>query len=148
MVNRAQEQGQAPPTVIRNVVDFLFLYGHFAGEDLNEDEDVDTSDMGEGEGEDEAGFLSPSAAERGGYARSVGRDRGVDSINGAGQGRGTGRGTSNERRPLLGDGQGKRGLSKTRHRRTKSGPTEGTATVAQATLMVCPLLLQLGTSGC
>lgn len=29
MVSRAQEQGLERPTVMRNVVDFLFLYGHF-----------------------------------------------------------------------------------------------------------------------
>lgn len=29
VVNRAQEQGLEPPSVVRNVVDFLFLYGHF-----------------------------------------------------------------------------------------------------------------------
>jgi hypothetical protein len=28
-VNRAQEQGLEAPTVLRNVIDFLFLYGHF-----------------------------------------------------------------------------------------------------------------------
>lgn len=28
-MNRAQEQGVEPPTVVRNVIDFLFLYGHF-----------------------------------------------------------------------------------------------------------------------
>lgn len=27
--------------MIRNVIDFLFIYGHFAGEDLDEDEDVE-----------------------------------------------------------------------------------------------------------
>jgi hypothetical protein len=29
VVNRAQEQGLEAPTVLRNVIDFLFLYGHF-----------------------------------------------------------------------------------------------------------------------
>ncbi|BEJ06280.1 hypothetical protein CcaverHIS641_0308020 [Cutaneotrichosporon cavernicola] len=41
---RAQERGDEVPPMIRNVVDFLFLYGHFAGEDLDEDEDVDDDD--------------------------------------------------------------------------------------------------------
>jgi proton-coupled amino acid transporter len=41
---RAQERGEEEPPMIRNVVDFLFLYGHFAGEDLDEDEDVDDDD--------------------------------------------------------------------------------------------------------
>lgn len=29
VVNRAHERGEEPPSVVRNVVDFLFLYGHF-----------------------------------------------------------------------------------------------------------------------
>jgi proton-coupled amino acid transporter len=29
VVNRALEQGEEPPTMVRNVVDFLYLYGHF-----------------------------------------------------------------------------------------------------------------------
>ena len=29
VVNRAIEQGAEPPTMVRNVVDFLYLYGHF-----------------------------------------------------------------------------------------------------------------------
>ncbi|GMK53645.1 hypothetical protein CspeluHIS016_0102310 [Cutaneotrichosporon spelunceum] len=41
---RAQERGDDVPPMIRNVVDFLFLYGHFAGEDLDEDEDVEDDD--------------------------------------------------------------------------------------------------------
>ena len=29
VVNRATEQGLEPPPVMRNVIDFLFFYGHF-----------------------------------------------------------------------------------------------------------------------
>ncbi|KAG8959667.1 neutral amino acid transporter [Tulasnella sp. 419] len=36
---KATEQGVEQPQMLNNFVDFLFLYGHFAGEDLEEDED-------------------------------------------------------------------------------------------------------------
>ncbi|OCF31256.1 solute carrier family 36 (proton-coupled amino acid transporter) [Kwoniella heveanensis BCC8398] len=105
VVNRAQEQGLEAPTMVRNVVDFLFLYGHFAGEDLNEDDDVD-----EEEEEDEESFpaIAGSSTGAGTYAR--------------------------ERAPLL--GATKRGMSMTRHRRTKSGTAGGTASTTQAILML------------
>ena len=34
IVNRAQEQGLEAPPVVRNVIDFLFLYGHFVSRAL------------------------------------------------------------------------------------------------------------------
>ncbi|WVR06160.1 hypothetical protein IAU60_003190 [Kwoniella sp. DSM 27419] len=107
---RAQEQGLEAPTMVRNVVDFLFLYGHFAGEDLNEDDDVD----------DEDEESSPAAS--GAYAR-----RGYTAEDEAGP-------STSERAPLLRNTT--RGLSMTRHRRTKSGPSGGTASTTQAVLMV------------
>ncbi|KAE9398833.1 hypothetical protein BT96DRAFT_939884 [Gymnopus androsaceus JB14] len=33
-----------PPVVVNNFIDFLFLFGHFAGEDLEEDDDEDRDD--------------------------------------------------------------------------------------------------------
>ncbi|ORX40275.1 transmembrane amino acid transporter protein-domain-containing protein [Kockovaella imperatae] len=100
VVNRAQEQGLEPPPVMRNVIDFLFYYGHFAGEDLEEDDDDDDED------ED---TLAVNEAEAGNYPRDA---------------------SVGERAPLL------RGRSKSRHRRTKSGPPTGSATVSQAVLML------------
>ncbi|TFL03773.1 transmembrane amino acid transporter protein-domain-containing protein [Pterulicium gracile] len=44
---RANEQGVEQPTVLNNFIDFLFIFGHFAGEDLEEDEDEDEDAMGE-----------------------------------------------------------------------------------------------------
>ncbi|KAF9526351.1 transmembrane amino acid transporter protein-domain-containing protein [Crepidotus variabilis] len=38
---RAEEQGSEEPQMLNNFIDFLFLFGHFAGEDLEEDEDED-----------------------------------------------------------------------------------------------------------
>ncbi|KAK4685254.1 solute carrier family 36 (proton-coupled amino acid transporter), partial [Tremellales sp. Uapishka_1] len=100
---RAQEQGLEGPVMLRNVIDFLFLYGHFAGEDLGEDDEEDESD-------DDLPTVSPEAA------RAL--ENSVHSLG--------------ERAPLLGS----RGLSKTRHRRQKSGPGGGSASVTQATLML------------
>ncbi|WVQ96757.1 hypothetical protein IAU59_003864 [Kwoniella sp. CBS 9459] len=122
VVNRAQEQGLEAPTMVRNVVDFLFLYGHFAGEDLNEDDDVD-----EEEEEDEESFpaIAGSSTGAGTYARrpfsaDVGDEPGLPP--------------RGERAPLL--GATKRGMSMTRHRRTKSGAGVGTASTTQAILML------------
>jgi proton-coupled amino acid transporter len=106
--------------MVRNVVDFLYLYGHFvsclflpetafladfqAGEDLGEDDDDD-------EDEDSLPTVASTAGQSGG-------------------------GPSSERAPLLGSSS--RQGSKTRHKRSKSGPPVGTASVTQATLMVRP----------
>ncbi|TFK40210.1 amino acid transporter [Crucibulum laeve] len=38
---RANEQGTEEPQMLNNFIDFLLLFGHFAGEDLEEDEDED-----------------------------------------------------------------------------------------------------------
>ena len=125
VINRAQENGLVAPTIVRNVIDFLFLYGHFvsqlnhmsrpahlvqAGEDLDEDEDED-DDTEEDDRVAEAGQVS---------RRSVSRDIRDRSVNGS----------ENERTSLL------RAHSKTRHRRIRSGPPVGSASVTQATLMV------------
>ncbi|KAG9030225.1 neutral amino acid transporter [Tulasnella sp. JGI-2019a] len=43
---KAREQGVEQPQIISNFVDFLYLFGHFAGEDLEEeDEDDDLGDL-------------------------------------------------------------------------------------------------------
>ncbi|WWC62296.1 uncharacterized protein I303_104892 [Kwoniella dejecticola CBS 10117] len=116
---RAAEQGLEAPNMVRNVVDFLFLYGHFAGEDLNEDDDLD-------EEEDEESFPA-IASTSGAYARRP-FTADQDGIPPQAIARG-------ERAPLL--GSTKRGMSMTRHRRTKSGAASGgTATTTQALLML------------
>nr|XP_019045887.1 solute carrier family 36 (proton-coupled amino acid transporter) [Kwoniella bestiolae CBS 10118]OCF24817.1 solute carrier family 36 (proton-coupled amino acid transporter) [Kwoniella bestiolae CBS 10118] len=106
---KAAEQGLEAPNMVRNVVDFLFLYGHFAGEDLNEDDDLDEDEVEE---EDEESYPAIGSSS----------DAGGVPIRG-------------ERAPLL--GATKRGMSMTRHRRTKSGAASGgTATTTQALLML------------
>ena len=42
---KAMEQGEEGPRVLRSTIEFLYLFGHFAGEDL-EEEDEDDDDEG------------------------------------------------------------------------------------------------------
>ncbi|KAK0205038.1 transmembrane amino acid transporter protein-domain-containing protein [Desarmillaria ectypa] len=42
---RANEEGADEPQVLNNFIDFLFLFGHFAGEDLEEDEEEQETDL-------------------------------------------------------------------------------------------------------
>ncbi|KAL0954912.1 hypothetical protein HGRIS_003844 [Hohenbuehelia grisea] len=49
MLLRANEQGTDEPRILNNFIDFLFIFGHFAGEDLEEDDDDE-----EKEGDEEA----------------------------------------------------------------------------------------------
>ncbi|CAB4490447.1 hypothetical protein RhiirA5_452288 [Rhizophagus irregularis] len=39
VIMKARKAGKEPPNMIRNFIDFLAMYGHFAGEDLSDDED-------------------------------------------------------------------------------------------------------------
>ncbi|KAL1664193.1 transmembrane amino acid transporter protein-domain-containing protein [Schizophyllum commune] len=41
---KASEQGVDHPTFVNNFIDFLFIFGHFAGEDLEEEEEVKSED--------------------------------------------------------------------------------------------------------
>lgn len=44
VVNQAEQQGRPPPRALRSFIDFLSLYGHFAGEFLEEEDDDDDED--------------------------------------------------------------------------------------------------------
>ncbi|CED83639.1 vacuolar amino acid transporter 3 [Phaffia rhodozyma] len=82
---RARERGEENPRVLRNVIDFLFLYGHFAGEDLNEDDEDDEDDedslpttLPRTQATEETPLLSNSTnslSKRGKLARSLSRPR-------------------------------------------------------------------------
>lgn len=50
---QAEQQGRAPPRALRSFIDFLSLYGHFAGESL-EEEDEDDEDLTDDEDDDDA----------------------------------------------------------------------------------------------
>ncbi|WVO15887.1 hypothetical protein L204_103552 [Cryptococcus depauperatus] len=126
VVNRAQEQGLAAPNMLRNVIDFLFIYGHFAGEDLNEDDDVVEDEVEE----DEEAYPATSGSSRG-YIRRAFND-GLSKPGDTEQARRMNQAVQGERAPLL--GSTKRTMS--RHRRTKSGSGGGTASVTQTVLML------------
>lgn len=120
--NQAVERGEEVPRMLRSFVDFLFLYGHFAGEDLGEEEDE--SDIDEA---DEAA-LPRSRLSREGSPITTAR-------------RALSRGPSalpthlvGERAPLLGPDS--RSNSKSRHKRSRSVGPHGDATVTQAVMML------------
>ncbi|KAL5526503.1 hypothetical protein ACEPAF_8227 [Sanghuangporus sanghuang] len=52
VLHRANQQGVEEPAVSNNFIEFLYLFGHFAGEDLEEDE--------EDEGDQEQALAAPS----------------------------------------------------------------------------------------
>ncbi|MCO5565379.1 hypothetical protein L7F22_019052 [Adiantum nelumboides] len=66
VLNQAAEQGRPPPRALRSFIDFLSLYGHFAGEDLNELEDEEDDD----DEEDEEEALGRAASSRDANERS------------------------------------------------------------------------------
>jgi len=53
---RAHEQGEEQPEVASSFIEFLYLFGHFAGEDLEEIEEEDEEVLPEDE---EGGFEGP-----------------------------------------------------------------------------------------
>lgn len=62
---RLHGQPQNPTFFTRNFIEFLTLYGHFAGEELREEDDRDEDeDEDEDEGADEESLLLPSAQRR------------------------------------------------------------------------------------
>ncbi|EPQ54217.1 hypothetical protein GLOTRDRAFT_78150 [Gloeophyllum trabeum ATCC 11539] len=123
---KANQQG-AQPRILRSFIDFLYVYGHFAGEELDEDEDLeDIAEEDEGavvlpgssapffEGPAEAGTLAVDIESRAG---AIGKD-------------------AHERTPLLpGHAQG-RSKSRSRLRRASSVGPRGDATVTDAVLML------------
>ncbi|KAJ6561909.1 transmembrane amino acid transporter protein-domain-containing protein [Mycena capillaripes] len=75
---RATERGEEEPPMLNNFIEFLYIFGHFAGEDLEEDED-DEDDEEMGTGAADADGLEPteSAPLLGsrGVSRSLSRSR-------------------------------------------------------------------------
>ncbi|KAG8998442.1 neutral amino acid transporter [Tulasnella sp. 427] len=62
---KASEQGVDQPPILTNFVDFLYLFGHFAGEDLEEDEEDDLIEIEDEDFQapyvDDGGNLRPTA---------------------------------------------------------------------------------------
>lgn len=53
LLRKAENSGQPPPRALRSFIDFLSLYGHFAGEDLEDLDEDDDEDDEEGDEDDE-----------------------------------------------------------------------------------------------
>lgn len=145
---RANERGLDEPPMLRNFVEFLYLFGHFAGEDLEEieEEDEETEEEeGEGAVEEEAvpevvdrdqytgrSILSQTEA---GLRSSIFIDVGAADLHKA-----------TERSPLLSSAVSRthsHSRSRSRRRRSSVGP-HGDATVTQAVLMLLKAFVGTG----
>ncbi|KAL1753492.1 transmembrane amino acid transporter protein-domain-containing protein [Schizophyllum commune] len=113
---KASEQGVDHPTFVNNFIDFLFIFGHFAGEDLEEEEEVKSED------EDvEQQFTVPVD----GHVPSTGFD-------------------ADENTPLVRKPRGAtRSASRRRRTATRTGP-HGNATVTQAVMMLLKAFIGTG----
>lgn len=74
VINQAAEQGRPPPRALRSFIDFLSLYGHFAGEDLS---DVDEDEEDEETDVDEEAALGAPATSQSATERSPLLQRGL-----------------------------------------------------------------------
>ncbi|KAJ3781144.1 vacuolar amino acid transporter 4 [Lentinula aff. detonsa] len=109
LLRAGNEDGNEEPRVfVNNFIDFLFLFGHFAGEDL-EEEDEDNKD------EDDLEYAGPSTS--------------VTPVPGFGDLSAT------ESSPLLGN-KPRMSRSRSRSRRRAASMSTGNATVGQAVLML------------
>ncbi|TCD64918.1 neutral amino acid transporter [Steccherinum ochraceum] len=128
---RADERGAEPP-VFRNFIEFLYIFGHFAGEDLEEDDEDDEDDLTPDDEE------VPPIVDRTPYA-------GTSLLNQQETGLGPGLSIdippedlhkATERSPLLRSATSQSvSRSRSRRRRGSVGP-HGDATVPQAVLML------------
>ena len=110
VLSQAAEQGRPPPRALRSFVDFLSLYGHFAGEDLSDIDEVDDDDDDDEEDEEEG--------------RAI-----------AGTSRGAGTGVT-ESSQLLRKRQMKRGGSRLRRGSIEGEGKRGEASVTEAVMML------------
>ncbi|EPQ27471.1 uncharacterized protein PFL1_05009 [Pseudozyma flocculosa PF-1] len=65
VINQAAEQGRPAPRALRSFIDFLSLYGHFAGEYLEEDDDDEDEDEDEEGLDDEERAIPGSSRDAG-----------------------------------------------------------------------------------
>ncbi|CAL1716897.1 unnamed protein product [Somion occarium] len=130
---RAKERGDEKPPMLRSFIEFLYLFGHFAGEDLEEEEEGEEERLTSEEEDEEvtaverrpyAGTSLLSQAEAGTQQPSLTLDiPKIDELHKA-----------TERSPLLPSAASK-SRSRSRRRRMSVGP-HGDATVTQAVLML------------
>ncbi|KAG9102470.1 neutral amino acid transporter [Ceratobasidium sp. 370] len=119
MVLAAREQGQEDPRMLHNFIEFLYLYGHFAGEDLEEEDEEAVTPPTD---EEQALILPGEAGITHDEPESQLLQRSIASLS-----------KSTERTPLM-----SRSLSRVsvRRRRRMSVGSHGDASVTQAVLML------------
>lgn len=122
LTRSGNEHGELPHAVPRNFIEFLYLFGHFAGEDLEEiDEEDEYMEQWQDE---EAQAGEPALAERV-FAETAPLSIGLPPETA------TDLHKAGERSPLLG-----RSRSRSRRKRAASTGPHGDATVTQAVLML------------
>ncbi|KAH7342119.1 transmembrane amino acid transporter protein-domain-containing protein [Rhizoctonia solani] len=120
MVLAAREQGQEDPRMLHNFIEFLYLYGHFAGEDLEEE---DEEDVGTPPTDEEQGPLLEGARTDEPDSQLI--HRSVASLK------------PSERTPLMSRSMSmSQSHASIRRRRRQSVGSHGDATVTQAVLML------------
>ncbi|TRM64501.1 transmembrane amino acid transporter protein-domain-containing protein [Schizophyllum amplum] len=113
---KASEQGVAHPTVVNNFIDFLFIFGHFAGEDLEEEDELKSE-----EEDVEQQFTVPVTSTP---------STGLPDVD--------------ENTPLMGKPRhSTRSASRRRRTATSTGP-HGNATVTQAVMMLLKAFIGTG----
>ncbi|CAE6423496.1 unnamed protein product [Rhizoctonia solani] len=115
----AREQGQDHPRMLHNFIEFLYLYGHFAGEDLEEEDEEE--DLGASPTDEEQGPLLEGASADQPESQLI--HRSVASLK------------PSERTPLMSRSMSQSHASIRRRRRQSVG-SHGDATVTQAVLML------------
>ncbi|KAJ7707318.1 transmembrane amino acid transporter protein-domain-containing protein [Mycena rosella] len=77
VIMRATERGEEEPRILNNFIEFLYIFGHFAGEDLEEDEDIDDDEEMGADAADaaEATENAPLLGTRSAITRSTSRSR-------------------------------------------------------------------------
>jgi solute carrier family 36 (proton-coupled amino acid transporter) len=142
MLLKANLQGLEEPPVTSTFIDFLYLFGHFAGEDLEEDTDEEELATIDEEAPLYVSPIHPTASSHGILRRDTGPRLGegssrVRTTNGP-------RiydGDVNESTPLISGSNlrrrsSRRSISRQRRGRRSSISSNGDATVSQAILMV------------
>ncbi|KAG8744133.1 neutral amino acid transporter [Ceratobasidium sp. 414] len=115
----AREQGQEDPRMLHNFIEFLYLYGHFAGEDLEEEDEEAVTPPND---EEQALILPDESGVTHDEPESQLLQRSVASLS-----------KSTERTPLLSRSMSRASV---RRRRRMSVGSHGDATVTQAVLML------------
>ncbi|PVG04470.1 hypothetical protein CPB86DRAFT_748063 [Serendipita vermifera] len=152
MLLRANRHGLEEPPVTTTFIDFLYLFGHFAGEDLEEESDDDGLETIDEESEI---YISPTQAAAGpsSIMRRGSSERPFKSVRTAAEPLSRSRlfgETADETTPLISEStlqrraSRKRSLSRARRSRLSSMGPHGDATVTQAILMLLKAFIGTG----